>query len=119
MVDVIPGDTVRVSFTLKNTGSPVGGVTPDDFSMDVIFINAGQTYVFSNFVLSGAMATNQSKSFSVDVVVPGNALIEDYNLEIQALDPNSVIAATGLVPNAVTVLGAYSASITSISVIKI
>ena len=119
VLNVNPGDTVRVTFTLTNIGSPVSGVTPDDFFMPVLFINNAQTDTFTGNIFSGAMATGESRDFGVNIVVPSGIIVDDYNLELSVQDPNNVTVAFETVPSAVTVAGVYSVAVTNILITQV
>ncbi len=122
-LNVVPGDIIRVSFTLTNTGSPVSGVDGDEFIMLPSFMNVAQTDSISGSpilnILSGAMATNESRVFSLDFPIP-SVTPGDYNLWTSVWDPNSVMIFNEIVlPSAVTVGGVYSVAVSNISVIKV
>ena len=119
VLNVNPGDTVRVTFTLKNTGSPVSGISPDDFFMPVTFINNAGTATFLENISSGAMTTGESKNFGVNIVVPSNIKVDDYNLNLYVQDPNNVTVALETIPSAVTVAGVYSVAVTNILITKV
>ncbi len=119
VANVVPGDTVRLTFTLTNTGSPVSGISGDEFDIPVQFVNPSRTDFFADYLFSGAMATDEVKPFSVDMIVPLNITVGDYNLEIEVLDPNAVSIASAIVAAQVIVAGSYSVAISSISVVKV
>jgi hypothetical protein len=120
MVDVNPGDTVRVGFTLTNTGSPVGGSGTDRFYMPTMFINDSRTDLFSGDLFSGGMTTNQSKNFSVNIPVPANITVDSYNLEIDVIyEGTGETIASVVVQDQVNITGVYSVSISNISVTKV
>ncbi len=119
VLNVNPGDTVRITFTLTNSGSPVSGISPDEFFMSALFNNDAMTYDFIGYILSGAMATGESRNFGVNIVVPLGVIIDDYNLLLEVIDPNNVIVASSTIPDAVSVAKVYSVAITNISVTKV
>ena len=105
VLNVSPGDIVRVEFTLTNTGSPVSGVAGDEFIMTPSFINAALTdsIVGSPIldILSGAMATDESRVFGLNFPVP-SVTPGDYNLWASVWDPNIV-----MIFNARTIISTY------------
>jgi len=119
VVNVNPGNTVRVGFTLTNTGSPVSGVSPNQHYITVLFVNTARTDNFVGDVFSGAMNTGQAKALSKDLLVPLDLIPDTYNLEIDVYDPNNVNIASAVVAGSIAVAGIYSATITGITVTKV
>ena len=124
VLNVSPGDTVRVSFTLTNTGSPVGGIGADQHEMVPSFANEAVTWAITGdpivSIWSGAMATNESKPFSLDIPIPLNTPPDSYNLWMEAFAPDGTKIIDEIIqPSSINVAGVYSAAISNIMVTKV